>query len=176
MSMLNSSKAMVAVGRTVLGKRFDDFASETLKPNTKNLNATAKIIADLPGKKKKADKTRDPRKAAIQRKEICTLVKQGQQYLFETHHSSLGVNDICTSMSAEGVPPLKSQALNFDNYSTDNKKKFGIFPGMKYISIRCKGLQEKTKTYMAHVRLQSRKLSVLNTENKCDVPFALFEH
>ena len=151
---VNASKAMLALGRTVLGDRFDDFSKNTLYATSKNLSESTRGLNSILDLNKRAARTRSEEKKADIQAQICTLVGQSRQQLAVAYQSSLGIKDICHTMKSQGVPPLKPKGLNFDNYSSDHKKKFGKFESHKYLSERCVEIEAEVNENLERIRVQ----------------------
>lgn len=158
---VNSSKSMLALGRTILGDRFDDFTEQTIKASAKNLNGASKIIKGLPNKKIRADRENNPNERFKLQQEVCTLASQARQQLSIGYHSSVGIKDICHIMQVQGIPPLKSKGLNFDNYSSGNKKRFGVFKVETYLSTRCEKMEKQVDKHLDQINIQYKNLAAL---------------
>lgn len=153
MSNVNATKSMLALGRTVMGDRFDDFSKETMKDCTDDLESAEILVTKLIALKKKADKTKNPIEKAERQREICTKATEARTKLAMTYQSSMGIREICTFMRGNGIPPLKSSGLNFDNYSSENKRK--IFLKRPYLSERCDNINKKTNKFIDEVEAQT---------------------
>jgi hypothetical protein len=154
MSNVNATKSMLALGRTILGDRFDDFSKATMKDCTDDLNAAENLLAKLSALKKKADKTKDPAEKADRQREVCTKATEARTRLAMAYQSSMGIREICSFMREDGIPPLKSNGLNFDNYSSENRRK--RFFKTPYLSERCDGINEKTNKLLDDVEAQTK--------------------
>jgi hypothetical protein len=153
MSNVNATKSMLALGRTVLGDRFDDFSKETMKDCTDDLNSAELLITKIKTLKKKTDKTKDPAEKADRQREVCTKATEARTKLAMTYQSSMGIREICTFMEGNGIPPLKSSGLNFDNYSSENRRK--VFFKKPYLSERCDDIDKKTNKFIDEVEAQT---------------------
>jgi hypothetical protein len=166
MTHVNSSKSMMSLGRTVLGDRFDVFAKDTFKSIEKNLEEADDILSPLPRRMEKAKKLRSPAEQARAVSDVCTKASQARQQLATVYHSSVGMTDICFVMKGQGIPPLKSQSLNFDNYSSGEKRTLGIFKTESYLSKRCEKISSRVSEELNKVKKMVLKLNELNCRNR----------
>jgi hypothetical protein len=162
MTHANSAKSMLSLGRTILGKRFDEFAKETIKSTEKNISAASQIINPLVSKMKKAEKISDSELKDQTKKIICTSISQARQQLAISYHSSIGMNDICLLTKGQGIPPLKSKSLSFDNYSSENKKRFGLFKNDRYLTERCIKIDKKIADQLKDIKTATEKIDRLD--------------
>jgi hypothetical protein len=153
MSNVNATKSMVALGRTVLGERFDDFSKEIMKDCSDDLYSAGILITKLISLKKKTEKTKEPTQKAQRQREVCTKANEARSKLATAYQSSMGIREICTFMRGNGIPPLKSSGLNFDNYSSENTRK--LFFKKPYISERCDDINKKTNRFIDEVEAQT---------------------
>lgn len=161
MTHANSSRAMLSLGRTVLGDRFDEFSKDTFKSIEKNMDEAEDLLSPLNRKMEKAKKLKNAAQQMRTIGEICTKATQARQQLALAYHSSVGMTDICYVMKGKGIPPLKSQSLNFDNYSSDEKRKFGIFKTESYLSTRCDKINSRISEELNKVKRMVLKLNDL---------------
>ncbi len=159
LTQANSAKSMMALGRTILGDRFDDFTKQTLKTMTKNMKEAEGNLSPILKQINKFEKISDPIVSMKMKFEICTSSKLVRQQLGVAYNSGIGLSDVCFFMKGEGTPPLKSKNLNFDNYSTDNKKRFGLFSTEAYLSGRCEKAEKLIQKNISSIREMVVKLN-----------------
>ncbi len=164
LTQANSAKSMMALGRTILGDRFDDFTKQTLKTMTKNMKEAEGNLSPVLKQINKFEKISDPTVKMKMKYEMCTSSKLVRQQLGVAYNSGIGLSDVCFFMKGEGTPPLKSKHLNFDNYSTDNKKRFGLFTTEAYLSGRCEKAEKLIQKNITSIREMVVKLNSLGCQ------------
>lgn len=147
----NAAKAMAALGHTVLGKRFNDFKSDSIKSASNNLNEAKSSLSKLVRYKKKIDKIKDPVKKSKQQQQLCTGMSEVRNKLGITYDLSLGLDETCEFMSGSGIPALKSKGPTFDSYSKNSAKKFWFFKTEKTLTERCNDIKTKTSSFVNEV-------------------------
>jgi hypothetical protein len=164
LTQANSSKSMISLGRTILGDRFDNFSKQTLKSMNKNMDEAEGNLSPILRKMKKLEKISNPFEKAKTQNELCTSSKLARQQLGVAYNSGIGLSDVCFFMKGAGTPPLKSKNLNFDNYSTENKKRFGLFTTEAYLSGRCEKAEKQIQKNITTIREMVSKLNTLGCQ------------
>lgn len=158
----NSAKSMISLGRTILGDRFDEFSKQTLKSMNKNMDEAKRNLSPVLKKMSRIQKISRLSDRAKTKDELCTSSKLARQQLGVAYNSGVGLTDVCFFMKGTGNPPLKSENLNFDNYSTDNKKRFGLFTTEAYLSVRCEKAEKQIQKNITAIKEMVVKLNSLD--------------
>jgi hypothetical protein len=130
----------------------------------KNMDEAEGNLSPILRKMKKLEKISNPFEREKTQNELCTSSKLARQQLGVAYNSGIGLSDICFFMKGAGTPPLKSKNLNFDNYSTENKKRFGLFTTEAYLSGRCEKAEKQIQKNITTIREMVSKLNTLGCQ------------
>ena len=151
---LNTSKSIVAIGRNILGDRFDAFAKNLLASaasDIKEANAGLKnILSDynkINGTGRSLRKMSDGQKEE-EKNRICRDAQLVKKQFVDGYKSGAGLKDICDFTKGDGIPPLVSLGENFDSYSASVSNRD------KNITSKCNKITQTVTKNNATIRAQ----------------------
>jgi hypothetical protein len=158
----NTSKSMTDLGRTILGRRFDKFAKNSISTAENALEEASDLLDDLVEQKNDIEGigmfnfgVKDKVERAKLQKEICDNLFQVKRELTNAYQSYSGVKDVCDFMKGEGVPPLKAKGFSYDNYSKP------VSEQDNNLTSRCVGIYEEVTYGFTEIKDQTKVASTL---------------